>query len=269
MRKLKIGIVGCGAIGSGVAGFIERKLSAKAQLAALCDIDHKVAQSLKFKLKSKAKILGLKVLVSGVDLVIEAASQAAAKEVLKQANRFKKDVIILSVGALIKYAGIFQQAKLSGINIYIPSGAVCGIDGLSALSLGKIKELTLTTAKPPLAFKGADYLKRKKISIENIKKPQIIFKGSMLNAVKYFPQNINVAATIFLSTGMKNIKVLIKADPALKRNIHRIEAVAKEANIKIEVENFPCLENPKTSYLTVLSLENLLKKLTSNLKIGS
>ncbi|MBN3041297.1 MAG: DUF108 domain-containing protein, partial [Candidatus Omnitrophica bacterium] len=70
-------------------------------------------------------------------------------------------------------------------------------------------------------------------------------------------------------SSFKNIQVFIKADPGLKRNIHKIEIDARQARINIEVENIPSQKNPKTSALTILSVQYLLEKIFSPFKIGS
>jgi len=88
-------------------------------------------------------------------------------------------------------------------------------------------------------------------------------------AVKYFPKNINVAATLLLASSFKDVEVCIKADPRLKRNVHQILAEAKEAKVDIRVQNVPSESNPKTSALAILSTQYLLKKIFSSFKIGS
>jgi len=61
----------------------------------------------------------------------------------------------------------------------------------------------------------------------------------------------------------------IWADPAVDRNIHRIEVEADAARFSFQIENVPSLENPKTGRMTPLSVIALLKKLTSPLAIGT
>ena len=96
-----------------------------------------------------------------------------------------------------------------------------------------------------------------------------MFKGGVSEAIKYFPQNINVAAILLLASSFKGVEVVIKADPKVKRNIHRIEINTEEAKISISVENVPSKVNPKTSTLAILSTQCLLKKIFSSFKIGS
>ncbi len=265
----KIGIVGCGAIGGEIALFIDQNLSAKAKLISIADKNKFAAKALNKKLSKPARINSLKNLVKKTDLIIEAASQEAAQETIKEALTHKKDLIILSVGALIKKPDYLKKIKNNKINLYIPSGAICGIDGFCALSKGNFKQIKITTSKPPAGLIGTKYLKKKNINLSKIIKPTIVFSGTVSEAIKYFPKNINVAATLMLASRFDNVRVAIKVDSRIKRNIHRIEAIAEEAKIKLEVENMPSKTNPKTSALTILSTQALLEKIFYSLKIGS
>ncbi|MFA6281763.1 MAG: aspartate dehydrogenase domain-containing protein [Candidatus Omnitrophota bacterium] len=278
--KTKIGIVGCGAIGREVALFIEKQLSNNVILWGLADKDAEKAELLAEALTCAPRIVAADALIKSVDLVIETASVEAAKYVIEKALIYNTDVLILSVGALVEDASLLEKAKKKGINVYVPSGAICGVDGLGALSLGEIKKISLTTSKPPKGLIGARYLVEHKISLENLKEEKIVFKGTVKEAIKYFPQNINVAAILFLASsfsgkkfGTKNgkplVEVCIKADPHVERNIHRIEIDTEESKVSITVENVPSKTNPKTSALAVLSTQYLLKKLFSSFKIGS
>jgi aspartate dehydrogenase len=268
-KRKKVGIVGCGAIGQEIALFIDKKLKKHAFISVLCDKEKSKAEELSNKLSTKPEIKGISYLVKRADLVIECAHANCVKEVLRKVIDFKKEAMMLSVGGLVKEERLLKEAEKRGINIYLPSGAICGIDGIEALSFAKIKKITLTTSKPPSGFLGADYLKKKKINLENIKKEKTIFKGKIKEAVKFFPQNINVSATLFFASGFKDIEVVIKANPYIKRNIHRIEVKTDKGNLKIETENIPSKKNPKTSTLAILSVKNLLKKMFSPFKIGS
>ncbi|MCF7874005.1 MAG: DUF108 domain-containing protein [Candidatus Omnitrophica bacterium] len=265
----KIGIVGCGTIGEGIALFIDKNLSKQATITALADKKKIAATTLNKKLTKKAKIKTIENLVKEVDLVVETASQTAAYQTIKQILIYKKDIIILSVGALIKEPKILKEVQIKNINMYIPSGAISGVDGLGALAKGNIKKLTITTSKPPAGLAGAKYLKSKNIDINKLKKPTTIFSGGVKEAIKYFPKNINVAATLLFASKFNKVKVVIRLNPKIKRNIHKVEAVADEARIKTEVENVSSKINPKTSALTILSTQTLLEKIFSSVKIGS
>ena len=71
--------------------------------------------------------------------------------------------------------------------IYLPSGAVCGIDGVLAASIEQLDSVTLVTTKSPASL-GI-----------NVEERTMVFKGTAREAVKRFPRNINVAACLSLS----------------------------------------------------------------------
>lgn len=269
MKVKTIGFVGCGNIATGVAMFVDKQLKNEAKIIALTDIDQTKAKKLKSVLLTKPGIYSMEDLVKKVDLVVEAASVSAASQALELCLKYKKDILILSVGALVAGQEIIKLANQQGIKIYIPAGAICGTDGLAALSLGGIRSVSLVTSKPPQGLVGAQYLKDKKIDLAGLNGEKVIFKGTVQEAIKYFPKNINVAVTLLLASGFDpHISVIIKASSKIKRNIHCIEINAKEAKVKAEIENVPSIVNPRTSALAILSAQAVLKKMFSSLKIG-
>lgn len=269
MGKIRIGIVGCGAIGSSVATFVDKRLSKRMRLIGIYDVDKKKIESVLKEIRQKPRFFEWDEVVRNSDLIVEAANIETAKKLIFEGIKNKKDLVILSVGVFVKYPRIFKLIKKSQSNLYIPSGAICGVDGLNSLNLAHIKKLELTTSKPPRSLKGVPYLVEKKIDVLKIKKERIVFSGGITEAIKYFPQNINIAASIFLASRFKDIKVVIKVAPNLKRNTHRIVVKAQEADMTVEVGNMPSLRNPKTSYLAILSTQALLEKIVSKIKVGS
>jgi len=266
MRKIKVGIVGCGAIGSNLAKFIEKLNKKRVVFYSICDLDKRKIKRLLPQLEGKPKIFDLEKTVKTCDLVIEAANINTAKEIINKALKFRKDLFILSTGVFIKYPHLLRKIEEKKINLYIPSGAIAGADGLSAVKYARIKRITLITSKSVDSLKEAPFFKDKKISLN---KKRILFKGKLKEAIKYFPQNINVSSTIFLASCFKNVEVVIKLDPKLKYNVHKIEIISDKAKINISVENTPSKINPKTSYLAILSSQALLEKIISQIKIGS
>jgi pyrroline-5-carboxylate reductase len=65
-RVLKIGLIGCGAIGTGLALEIQKRFPKTARLAYVCDVDVSRAEMLLRRLKIKPS------LVSGADLIKKA-----------------------------------------------------------------------------------------------------------------------------------------------------------------------------------------------------
>jgi len=272
MRKLlRIGIAGCGAIGSSLAKSVAADFTGKAELTGLYDVETEKAYSLANKLGLKVAVLNLEELINKADLVIEASKAASSYDIARSALSFSKDIMIMSVGGLIgHYNELKALAEEKRARVYIPSGAICGIDGLKAAKCSGIKSVTLTTRKPPKAFLGVAYVLKKKIKLEDIKEDTLIFEGNASQATRAFPQNINVAATLSLAgIGPENTIVRIVASPSVTRNVHEIEIISDAGRIVCRSENEIHPENPKTSYLAVLSAIGTLRQILEPVKIGT
>jgi aspartate dehydrogenase len=272
-KPLRIGIVGCGAIGTSLSRIIVKDLKKKAQLAALYDIDEHKSRALSKALskKGKLRVRGLKELIVASDLVIEASSAASAFKIAQEALQRGREVLIMSVGGVAgKERELAALCRKRDGRVYIPSGAVCGIDALKAAKLSQLKKVTLTTRKHPSSFKGVEYIQRKKIDLEKIKKDRVLFSGSAEQAVKFFPQNINVAGILSmagLGKGKTHVKII--ASPAAKKNIHEVRIESSAATIVTRTENVLHPDNPKTSYLAVLSAAAMLKQILEPIRIGT
>ncbi len=266
-KKLKIGIVGCGAIGSSLAKVIARDLSRQARLAAVYDIDRGKAE----RLAQRLAVDSLERLIDKCDLVIEAASAKSSWKIAKCVLREGRDMMIMSVGGIVThYKELLTLARRYNTSVYLPSGAISGVDALKAANRGKIKKVILTTRKNPLSFKGVRYLEDKGINIHKIKKDKVLFFGSAAEAVRHFPQNINVAAVLSIAgIGPERTQVKIIASPSTKKNIHEIQIQAEAGRIFTRTENILHPDNPKTSFLAVLSAIATLKQILEPVKIGT
>jgi len=268
---LKIGLVGCGAIGTEIARAIDSG-KIEAELAAVCDHNPATAIALIDSLQHKPVQARLEELVSLSDLVVEAASQKAVPAIARATLGEGKSLMIMSVGALADvdfYREVKKLAEERGSRVYIPSGAISGLDGLKSASVGTIRKVTLTTTKNPKGLEGAPYILENKIDLEALKEPAVIFEGSAAEAVKAFPANVNVAATLCLAAREGEVRVKIIADPHINVNRHEIVAEGDFGQIFTRVENVPSPKNPKTSYLAALSAIATLRSIVEPLKIGT
>lgn len=272
MAKLKIGIVGCGAIGGSLAKVIVENFLDLAEVSSLYDLDMQKAYNLanKFNLP-KLVVLNLEDLINKADLIIEATKLEAAFEIARKTISLSKDIMVMSVGGIIEQIkDLVALAQEKHARIFIPSGAISGIDGLKAASSAKINKVTLTTKKPPKAFLGVPYVLKRNIRLDNIEDDTVLFEGDALAAIRAFPQNINVAATLSLAgIGPEKTIVRIVASPKIERNIHEIEIDSDAGRIFTRTENVLHPDNPKTSYLAVLSAIATLKQILAPLKIGT
>jgi aspartate dehydrogenase len=267
---LKIGIVGCGAIGQEIARAIDGGLVA-AELCAICDVDRGRAETLARSLRGGAKVLEQSGVVRASDLVVEATAQAVAPGIIREVLAASKDVLVMSVGGLLKhYDELRGLAERAGRRIYVPSGAIAGLDAVKAAMVGTVTRVVLTTRKPPKGLMGAPYVVENKIDLDGLREASVIFSGCAAEAVPAFPANINVAAALSLAgIGPERTMVRIIADPACERNTHEIEVEGDFGRLLLRAENVPSPSNPKTSRLAALSAVALLRRLTATVVVGS
>jgi aspartate dehydrogenase len=254
---MNLGIIGCGAIGTDVAKAGDTMKEIKK--IYLFDIKKAAAEKLCKALK-KTTIKPVEDFLDDVDVVFEAASQQAVGQYAELVLTAGKDLIIMSIGSLFDDQ---LRKKLENIarkhhrKIYLPSGAVCGIDGVLAANIEKLDRVTLVTTKPPASL-GT-----------HVEKRTIVFEGNAREAVKQFPRNINVAACLSLAgVGFEETKVKIVADPVETRISHKILAHGRFGRLRAEVENMPNPNNPQSSYMASLSAIATLRRVLDPLQIA-
>ena len=269
--KIRVGILGCGAIGSRIAKSIKTQCTDHAVVSALFDINPAKAQNLQKHIPQKNVVKkSYQELLSSSDLVVEAVNAPDTHQLVRQALLAKKDVLVMSVGKFLEGESILKLAQKQGVKVLIPSGAIAGIDAIKAASLQRIDSITLTTRKPIYGFADNAYVQQRKINLSQIKKETILFDGNVREAVKCFPQNINVAATIALASNAKDkLRIRIATSSEFKVNSHEIEVIGEFGRMVTKTENVVCPDNPKTSYLAVLSAVRTLKEYFQGVKIGT
>lgn len=277
MPKRNIGIIGCGSIGSNLALAVESGSVTNASILALFDLLERNAKNLKSRLKSSPTIYDefQSFLDSDVDLIVEAASQDAIRKFGISIIQSKKDLLIMSAGALADMDFLsklldVRAATKGSSKIYIPTGAIAGVDAIRSIR-HHVESITLTTTKSPQALLGAPFFETKKISLDNFTKSTLIYEGSAAEAVKMFPANVNVAAVLSLAgIGVEKTKVKVVVNPHATTNQHEIVAMGGFGELKIVVNNVPIPGNPKTSFLAVLSAIECLRSICDDsIRIGS
>jgi len=274
--RLCVGLIGCGSIGTIIAEAIDRGRVGDVELAAVYDIIREHAERLVSKLSRKPvvseSVEGL-ITTRNIKLVVEAASQEAVRQYALKILDGGKDLMVMSTGALLNdelYKRMLNSAKKKGRKVYVPSGAIVGLDNIKSAALGRIYEVSLTTRKPPSSFEGAPFIRNRKIDLSAIKEPTPLYAGTAREAVKLFPRNVNVAASLSLaSVGPDKTKVKIIADPKIKEIIHKIQIKGEFGELETKTINKPFPDNPKTSYIAALSAIATLKRIAGNIIIGT
>jgi aspartate dehydrogenase len=203
------------------------------------------------------------------DLAIECAPASVLERICAPMLEAGKRVMVLSAGALLPRPQLAELAKARGGQIIVPTGALLGLDAVTAAAEGRIHSVRMITRKPPRGLVGAPYLEANGISVEGLNEPKRVFSGTAREGAAGFPANVNVAAALSLAgIGPDRTVMEIWADPALDRNCHTIEVDSDSARFTLSIENVPS-ENPKTGRITALSVLAALRKLHAPLRVGT
>ena len=238
-----VAIVGCGAIGTLIAQAIEKGVVPCDRLI-LYDIDKVKAEKLKETLHVPAAVAeSLDELIKlEPTVLVEAASQQAARDIVPKAISGNVELIVMSVGALL-------GMNVRSSKIHVSSGAIGGLDAISSADLAGVDEVVLTTRKNPRV-----------LDLDN-QAEKLVYEGGAEEAARRFPREMNVAATLALTVEPEKVRVQVISDPKVQKNVHEIRVKWKYGDMFLRFSNDPHPENPKTSALSAWSAIRLLKEI--------
>jgi len=266
--KARVAVAGLGAIGASVVSALDRGIEGLALTAVSAQNIAKHRAWLD-ELTSVPEVLPIEKLAEIADIVVECAPSKLVRSIVAPVVARGKTAIVLSVGALLDNEDLIDLAKTNGGQIVVPTGALIGLDAVTAAAEGTIHSVRLVTRKPLQGLAGAPHLVENNIKIEGLTEPLRIFEGTAREAAKGFPANLNVGVALSLAgIGADRTRVEIWADPLVTRNTHRIEVDSDSARFSMSIENIPS-ENPKTGRITALSVIACLRKQRASLRIGT
>jgi aspartate dehydrogenase len=268
MATKSIGIVGCGAIGRALLKAVESgRLSVR--IAGVTSRTEKSARGFLSSLRNPPPYLELRELIGASDLIMEAAGGSVVPELAEKVFAEGKELMVISAGALLDHPEIIEESRRTGCRLYVPSGAIAGLDGIKSACVGQITHVTMTTRKPPNGLEGAPYLVHKGISLADLAEEKEVFSGNAREACKGFPANVNVSAAVSLAgIGPDKTRIRIVAVPGLQRNCHDIEIEGEFGRLHVHIENVPS-ENPRTGKLTALSIIRSVQDVVDPVRIGT
>src|SRR3984885_11885911 len=227
MREIRsmtrVAIAGLGAIGRVVARRLADGIPGL-MLACVASRDRAKAQAWLEAEQIQCPLVELEAFPDLADLAVECAPAALLERICRPMLAAGKTVMVLSAGALLPHPELIALARQHGGQITVPTGALLGLDAVTAAAEGTIHSVRMTTRKPPRGLHGAPYLVKHAISVEGLNTAKLVFSGTAREAAAGFPENVNVAAALSLAgIGPDKTMIDIWADPAMTRNCHSIE----------------------------------------------
>ncbi len=257
MKKIKLGIVGCGFLGNIIGDAWRNGLLDEYEFIGCLSRTMESAEALAGKTRAKACSNLEELLALMPDYVIEAASPGVVKEIAEQTLRNGSNLVILSIGAFADrefYEKIKATASETGVRVHLASGAIGGFDVLRTTALMSGIQASITTEKGPASLKGTPIFKE---SLMTEAGKREVFSGSAKEAIALFPTKVNVAvATALATAGPEKTSVAIRSVPGFQGDDHKIEVIGEEVHAVVDIYS-------KTSAIAGWSVVALLRNLVS------
>ena len=198
MASTRVAIAGLGAIGRKLARSLADGIEGL-ELGAVAVGNREKAQAWLAEEGISCPVVALDALPDHCDIAVECAPASVLEQICRPMLEAGKKVMVLSAGALLPRPELVELARARGGQIIVPTGALLGLDAVSAASEGVIHSVRMITRKPPGGLKGAPHLEKNGISVDGLSKAKLVFSGSAREAAAGFPANVNVAAALSLA----------------------------------------------------------------------
>lgn len=188
-------------------------------------------------------------LATGPEVVLEAAGPVAFAAYAERIVTGGASLIAAGGSAL---ADPTLRARLEaacvrhGTRIYLPAGAVGGLDALAAAAAGGLEDVSLRIVEP-----GDD--------------ERLIFRGDALEAVRQFPSRLNTAAAVTF-VASRDVRVELSQQPAERGR--EIELTARGAFGDLLVRMHPTPHADRLCHIVALSLLASLRRLHQPIVVG-
>ena len=243
---LRVGLIGCGAIGSVVARELSQGAVEGAALTAVVDlvVDHPL------KVEDRDSLL------SRSDVVVEAAGHGALREHGVAVREAGTDLLVVSIGALADEDLEARLRQAEGGRLFLCTGAIGGFDILrAAMMYGPLGEVAIASTKPAAALSRPWMDEKMQGALAAGTEPVTVFDGPARQACALFPESANVTATLSLATvGFDQVRVKMVGDPAATRVRHVVTASGVAGAYELSFQNAASPENPRTSAVTAYSV---------------
>ena len=258
-----IAIIGCGAIGEAVAGYLAEYDDIEIGAAIIePDMDSRARAVFGGDVEIAHSIDGVSI---EVDLAVDCAGHPALRQHGEDILSRGINLVSVSSGALADadlYDRLVAAARYGGAQLRVVSGAIGALDALSAGGVGDLAKVTYRGRKPPQGWRGSPA--ESKLDLDSLTEAAVHFSGSARNGALEYPKNANVAATVALAgIGFDDTDVELIADPGITRNVHEIVAEGDFGRFEFRIEGKSLPDNPRSSAITAMSVVREILKLAS------
>lgn len=255
LQVKKIMMIGYGAMAKTVASFLPESI----QIAWIIVPEYLVAKTQEELGGEVQVVASVDEVIGTPDLVIEMAGPIGLRMHGPAILEKGWNIGVISMGTFTDDAFTEELRAIgqrTGAKVFLLSGAIAGIDGISAAKVMGLDRVIYEGRKNPRSWAGSKA--EELCDLNHLNEATVFFKGTAREAASLFPANANVAATLALAgIGLDETEVELVADPAISKNQHTVHASGKFGELSMKMAGLPLENNPKTSTLAALSVARL------------
>lgn len=259
--RMRVGLIGLGAIGQAVVELIDQHAAGDVEVVGALVRDPSRSREVG---SPEATTTLDELLGKQPNVVVEVAGHRALRDHGPPVLRSGHDLIVVSVGVLadpLTYDALLAAAEAGGGRTRVASGAIGALDAIGAASVGGLTRVIHTTRKPARTLLGSE--------ADQLTTDKVLFRGNAREGVLKFPESTNVAAAVSLAgLGLDHTEVRVVADPRIMHNRHEIVAEGAFGSLRFKIENVPSERNPKTARIVAMSIVRALLLRRASIAIG-
>ncbi|MDP6707783.1 MAG: aspartate dehydrogenase [Alphaproteobacteria bacterium] len=208
---LKVGLIGCGAIGGPVLAALDAgEVPGAACVAVLVRRPRQGAEA-DPRLVTEADAF----FAQAPELIVECAGHEALRQYGPAVATRGTDLMITSMGAFSDatlLAEMEDRARASGCKLILLSASIGALDALTAAREGGLDAVTVTVNSPPAAL--AESPAGELLDLDALSEPTVVYRGPVREGARLYPKNVNASAAVALAgLGLDRTELVIRADP--------------------------------------------------------
>lgn len=241
----RVGFLGCGKIGQAMLKHLLEQ--GEHSVSFVQDICYQAGPEAAFPVVKAQD----EALLAQTDLVVECANASVLKDnfdgILAHCDLMVFSSTVFSDAAFEAHAR--EVAARTGHKIFLPHGAILGLDGISD-GAQLLTSVRIVTTKNPASLGRTDTERT------------VVYDGPTREACRLYPRNVNVHAGIALAAlGFDRTQSVIVSDPAVNTNAHKIVAEGEGIHFELDISSFTTggVTGKYTPYSACGSLDRVLQ----------
>lgn len=218
----QVGFLGCGKIGQTMLHHLLDQ--GEHSISFVQDIFFEAQEGMSFPVVKEQDAA----LLAQTDLVVECATADVLKAnfdgILAHSDLMMFSVTAFSDAEFEAHAK--EVIAKSGHKVFLPHGAILGVDGIFD-GRNLLSSVSIVTTKNPPSLGRTDTERT------------VVYEGPTREACKLYPRNVNVHATIALAgLGFDKTTSMIVCDPSVNTNAHKIVIDGEGIHFELDISSF-------------------------------